>query len=169
MRARVFLTLTFLTIGSVVVGADAAAGGGGCHEPVTVRPQATMTIAMENFCVRPGVAQVQVGDTVEVVNKDAAAHNLYGPDWYHGDLQPGESARRTFDEPGTYTFACTLHPGMTGAVIVGEPQLLAARRPLASSDDGGGSSTLLVLAMSAALLLCASGGWALGRVTRSQR
>ena len=166
MRFRV-LTLGFLIIGSVLVGSDAAAGGGGCHEPISPTPRETMTISMENFCVLPGAIQIQPGDTVEVVNRDAVAHNLYGPDWYHGDLRPGESARRTFEQPGTYTFACTLHPGMTGAVVVGDADTkLLAARPLASRDDGDGGSTLLVLAMSLALLLCTSGGWALGRMTR---
>ena len=30
-----------------------------------------------------------------------------------------KTTRLTFGKPGTYTFVCTIHPGMTGAVVVG--------------------------------------------------
>jgi hypothetical protein len=36
------------------------------------------------------------------------------------DLLEGDSIAATFDAPGVYPFACYLHPGMVGAVVVGD-------------------------------------------------
>ena len=33
-------------------------------------------------------------------------------------LDTGDSYDRVFDKPGTYTYFCSLHPHMTGTVIV---------------------------------------------------
>jgi len=35
-----------------------------------------------------------------------------------GTLATGDSFTFTFDEPGTYTYFCELHPQMTGTIVV---------------------------------------------------
>ncbi|MCC2629636.1 MAG: Copper binding protein plastocyanin/azurin family, partial [Thermomicrobiales bacterium] len=35
-----------------------------------------------------------------------------------GLIEPGDSFRQTFDEPGTYRYRCGPHPGMTGVIVV---------------------------------------------------
>ena len=35
-----------------------------------------------------------------------------------GKLSPGSSFQLKFDQPGKYSFTCTLHPFMTGMVLV---------------------------------------------------
>jgi cytochrome c oxidase subunit 2 len=67
--------------------------------------------------------------TIEFDNKDnGVPHNVSihkdsatGPEVFKGDIFPGP-ATKTYDVPaltaGTYTFACTVHPSMTGTLTV---------------------------------------------------
>ena len=165
MRARLIVIAVVVVGVGIGMTAVAAAGGGGCHDPVPAEAKATTTIVMDDFCIRPGVAHIEVGDTVEVVNDDSVLHNLFGPDWYHGDLAPGARARRTFEEPGTYTFACTLHPGMTGAINVGDVALISATSTSAEGDDGGGMSGIAVAGIALGAVFCLGSGWGVGRLT----
>jgi hypothetical protein len=80
------------------------------------------------------------------------SHNVGGTLWGHfEDMAVGDSYTATFDEPGIYPFACSYHPGMTGAIVVGdgtgagngdavsvEPfqQAPPAVAPAAAQDDG---------------------------------
>lgn len=160
-RLLVLLGLVSLTL--VGSAGGAVAGGGGCHDPEPTE-DATTRVVMEAACMRPGIARVQPGDTVTVVNNDQMLHNLYGPAWFHGDLQPGEEASRTFTEPGTYAYACTLHPGMAGAVVVGDAELISSSAP--DTDAGGlsgGAAMALTFAGLAALALVFAGGLTAGR------
>jgi plastocyanin len=64
---------------------------------------------------------VAPGATVEVVNSDAAPHNVTAADgsFETPDLAQDETATFTAPtEPGTYEFTCTLHPEMTGSLVV---------------------------------------------------
>ncbi len=52
----------------------------------------------------------------------------------------GETRRFRFDEAGVYPYACTLHPGMVGAVVVGDDERQAgdAATVVAASSAGSG-------------------------------
>jgi hypothetical protein len=119
---------------------------------------------MAKFCFEPGVVTVAPGETVQILNEDPVVHNVYGPGWAGGDVAPGEVLTRTFDEPGTYTFACTLHPAMTGAVLVGDTEPIAATRP--APDDGDTATATLVLGIGVALLTGLGTGWLFGLIVR---
>ena len=77
----------------------------------------TSTIAVRDYEFEPGTVSVGVGDTVTWVWEGDAQHNVVG-DGFESDDQSSGSFRHAFDEPGTYQYACTLHPGMQGDVIV---------------------------------------------------
>jgi plastocyanin len=64
--------------------------------------------------------EIRRGTTVEWTNRDAMMHTVSADDgsWGSGAIQPGESWRARFDEPGTYPFHCGPHPFMRGVVIV---------------------------------------------------
>jgi hypothetical protein len=58
---------------------------------------------------------------VTFVNRDPTGHNVSASGW--GNLEPmshGDAFSATFAAPGVYPFACLIHPGMVGAVVVGE-------------------------------------------------
>lgn len=115
---------------------DAVAGGGGCHDPGPTEG-ATEVVELQEGCMRPGTNRVEPGTRVTFVNRDQMLHNLYGTGWFHGDLAPGDEATRVFDEPGTFAYACTLHPGMVGAVVVEDPELIASSTGPGGDGDGG--------------------------------
>ena len=89
-------------------------GGAGCEQ----RESSTITVAGFAFGQPLTVAP---GATVEVVNSDAAPHNVTAADgsFETPDLAQDEKATFTAPtEPGTYEFTCTLHPEMTGSLVV---------------------------------------------------
>ena len=55
------------------------------------------------------------------VNHSDVAHTVAGDDLAFDDsglIEPGDSFRQTFDEPGTYRYHCGPHPDMTGEIVV---------------------------------------------------
>lgn len=76
--------------------------------------------SMREMAFRPLRIQVAAGATVVWTNSDAMVHTVTSDDgrWSSGAIEPGATWRRRFDHPGTYTFHCTPHPFMKGAVVV---------------------------------------------------
>jgi plastocyanin len=77
-------------------------------------------VAMVDITFDPGDITVPVGTTVAWTNEDAVEHTTTADDtWDSGVVAPGESFEFTFDEPGTYTYLCEIHPTvMQGTVTV---------------------------------------------------
>jgi plastocyanin len=63
---------------------------------------------------------VKPGTTVTWINHDDDAHTVTSTvDTFHSPgLDTDEKFSYTFTKPGTYEYFCTLHPLMTGKVIV---------------------------------------------------
>jgi plastocyanin len=82
--------------------------------------QDEMTVSIQDFFFDPGQLTVAPGTTVTWVNKGQAPHTTTADDgtWDSGTLQPGEDFSFTFDQPGTYTYHCSIHPDMTASVKV---------------------------------------------------
>ena len=85
---------------------------------VAVDSDAKVTIA--NFEFTPGEIRIAPGETVTWTNVDGAPHGLEYHDNVRGTdlLLPGASFSRRFDRPGTYEYHCSVHPYMTGRVVV---------------------------------------------------
>lgn len=114
-------TATGLMVGLAVVlwPSAATAGGGGCHGDLTQGRGDTVVIS--KACFRPSILRTDPGTEVAFVNRDPIPHNVVAPRWGHYDnLGEGEGFTARFEDEGIYPFACTLHPGMTGAVVVGD-------------------------------------------------
>jgi len=103
----------------LVLPAVPAGAGGGCHGGVT---QGTGdTVELIDACFTPTTLRIEPGDSVTFVNEDSFVHNVTANLWGHfDDLEQGDSFTATFGEDGVYPYACTYHPGMTGAVVVGD-------------------------------------------------
>lgn len=118
MTRRTILA-ALMTLSAVLVVPTPATAGGGCHDGVTTAKGTTVTMA--NACFTPTILEVDPGETVAFVNKDAMIHNVTANLWGHfEDMGEGDRFDVTFDESGVYPFACTYHPGMTGAIVVGD-------------------------------------------------
>lgn len=114
------LTIAGFVAAATMFGAGAARAGGGCHSE-QVDAAATL-VQLSNHCFDPAIVRVEPGTTVEFVNRDGLGHNIvgYAMGWGRYETLPsGGTMTATFDTPGIHPFACTLHPGMVGAVVVG--------------------------------------------------
>ena len=60
------------------------------------------------------------GTTITFTNEDSAAHTATADDssFDTKELGQGDSAKETFDEPGTYSYYCRFHVFMKGSVVV---------------------------------------------------
>ena len=112
----------------VVLGVPGAAlAGGGCHSGVTENDATGDKVAavrMVDACFAATVTTVDPGQPVTFANDDlGVTHNVGGNQWGHfEDMVEGDAFTVTFDEAGIYPFACNYHPGMTGAIVVGDGQ-----------------------------------------------
>lgn len=100
--------------GSSATAPDAAGDAGEAGESVTV--------AIGDFVFDPTPVEIEVGDSIVWENTHDQPHTASGNGeqiWDTGNLQPGATSDPvTFDEPGSYTYICGLHPFMEGTVEV---------------------------------------------------
>jgi plastocyanin len=92
-------------------------------------PSATQTAAMapnaieiNNFAFGPETLTVAAGTTVTWTNHDDEPHTVVNGDnprlFKSGALDTDDKFTFTFDKPGTYKYFCSIHPHMTGTVVV---------------------------------------------------
>jgi plastocyanin len=78
------------------------------------------TIVMKNTTFDPATITVKVGDTVTWENQDAVGHNVVANDgsFKSPTFGQGGTFAFTFTKAGTYPYVCSIHPGMSGTVVV---------------------------------------------------
>ena len=86
------------------------------------RVKATKTeVAIENFSFSPNTLTLSVGGTVTWTNRDNVPHVVSSADNQFKKsplLKTGQSFSHTFATTGTYAYFCSIHPRMTGKIIV---------------------------------------------------
>jgi plastocyanin len=101
-----------------VVSPGAAAGS----TPVAAPTEVTgpVTIEIRNFAFNPATVTIPVGSTVTWRNADSVAHTASATSgaFNSGNLSPGQSYSHTFNEAGTFAYACLYHPYMLGTIVV---------------------------------------------------
>lgn len=179
MRARATV-FTMVAIAAIVIPiAPAGAGGatGLCMGNAAHTDARDDTVEMEDNCFGPTVARIDTGETVTFVNVDAEAHTVGGVNGTFGDpyaeIGPGGEVSFTFNSDGVYPYACIIHPGMSGAVVVGGGTgkvssaagiaSASANDPSRSkqanllSDSSGDDSQVVPVALAAALVVASAG------------
>jgi amicyanin len=83
-------------------------------------PGAPAEIKIDNFTFGPLELKVPVGATVTWANRDDIPHTVVSIDKVFKSkvLDTDETYAFTFAAPGTYTYFCSIHPKMTGKVVV---------------------------------------------------
>ncbi|MGW5151631.1 cupredoxin domain-containing protein [Rhodococcus koreensis] len=97
----------------------------GCSSPAEEAPEAPTgpVVQVANMAYAPSTITVRAGDTVTWNFDDrGVTHDVVGVGAAKSVLrsrlmQTGTFAY-TFTEPGTYEYTCSLHPDMTGTVVV---------------------------------------------------
>ena len=81
---------------------------------------AAVAVAVDNFTFNPQTVTVKAGTTVIWTNKDDIPHALaaVGRLFKSKVLDTDDSYSFTFTTPGTYAYFCSLHPHMTGTIVV---------------------------------------------------
>ncbi len=78
-------------------------------------------VVIDNFSFSPKTFTVPVGATVTWTNHDKVPHVVTTADNQFQKspaLKPGQSFSNTFATAGTYSYFCSIHPKMTGKIIV---------------------------------------------------
>ena len=81
---------------------------------------ASQEVKIDNFSFGPETLTVPVGATVTWTNKDDIPHTSVSTDAVFKSkvLDTDEKFSYTFAKAGTYAYFCSIHPKMTGAVLV---------------------------------------------------
>ena len=84
---------------------------------------ATIQASIQNFAHQD--LTVQVGDTVVWTQRDGVTHTTTSgtsPNsdgvWDSGFLNQNQTFSRTFTQPGTFLYFCSIHPSMTATITV---------------------------------------------------
>ena len=110
-RVLIALTVTGMTLLSV-------SGPGGTSR--AAMPAPPPQIIVKDFMFQPMSLIVTAGATVTWINKDDEPHSVKSETglFSSGAMDTNESYSFRFEKPGTYHFTCTLHPRMTGTIVV---------------------------------------------------
>ena len=119
MPSRAFhLTLPVLAAAFALVNlpVSRAAVAAAPAAPVTAAP----AVHISNFTFGPTLLKVRVGQTVTWTNDDDIPHTVTAIDHSFKSkvLDTGEHCSFTFTKPGLVGYFCSLHPHMTGKVMV---------------------------------------------------
>ena len=83
-------------------------------------PAKTVAIAIDNF--KFGIVSIEtaVGTTVTWTNKDDVPHTVVSATklFKSPPLDTGESFSYTFKQAGAFEYYCSMHPRMTGKIVV---------------------------------------------------
>jgi plastocyanin len=106
---RLFPWIAFLAL-----TATGCASQGPAAPPPSVEGPA---VAVSDYEFEPASLTVEVGTTVTWVWDGSATHDVVGQGFESRDQSSG-AFRHTFEQPGTYAYECTIHPGMEGTIVV---------------------------------------------------
>jgi plastocyanin len=81
---------------------------------------ANAEVKIDNFSFGPETLKVPVGATVTWTNKDDIPHTTVSADGAFKSkvMDTDEKFSYTFTKAGTYSYFCSVHPKMTGKVVV---------------------------------------------------
>ncbi len=80
-----------------------------------------MQVKIDNFTFAPDALTVPAGTTVQWVNRDDIPHTVVSDDkstFKSKAMDTDDNYSYTFSKPGTHTYFCSIHPKMTGKVVV---------------------------------------------------
>jgi plastocyanin len=106
--ASVIIAIVLLVAGSPTVTAN--------DQPSAANAE----VNIDNFVFGPQTITVPVGATVTWTNKDDIPHTSVSTEGVFKSkvLDTDEKFSYTFTKAGTYSYYCTIHPKMTGRVVV---------------------------------------------------
>jgi len=77
-----------------------------------------LNIFIQNSKFTPNFSAMPIGSTVTWYNNDSVVHTVTSDNWDSGQIPPGGKFSKTFDSAGDNKYHCTIHPSMTGELII---------------------------------------------------
>ena len=95
------------------------AGAGNVRVNAQTKPEA-MEVKIDNFSFGPTELAVTAGTTITWTNRDDIPHTVVSTEKVFKSkvLDTDEKYSFTFATPGTFQYFCSIHPKMTGKVVV---------------------------------------------------
>jgi len=113
-----------IALGAALVGLLGWTGAGNAsvakHYTPAAQEKAAAQVKIDNFSFEPAEITVAAGTTVTWVNRDDVPHTVTSNDdkFSSKALDTDDQFSFTFKDAGTYDYYCSVHPKMTGKVIV---------------------------------------------------
>jgi amicyanin len=117
MNRSVFMAVVLVAFGLGIAGLHAETGPA---TPTAQQKPEPTEVKIDNFSFGPAELTVPVGTTVKWTNRDDIPHTVVSTDKVFKSkvLDTDETFSFTFSEAGTYPYFCSIHPKMTGKVVV---------------------------------------------------
>ena len=108
-----------MALGLTIVGLDAVAGRATASAQSTPETM-DLKVKIDNFTFGPAELTVKAGTTITWTNRDDIPHTVVSSDkaFKSKVLDTDETFSSTFQTPGTFSYFCSIHPKMTGKVVV---------------------------------------------------
>ena len=118
MRLQVCKGLLALAL--LFCGSSAVSAGTDFYQPIPSPVAQEMAVKIDNFKFGPEDVTVAVGTTITWTNRDDIPHTVVSTTGVFKSkvLDTDEKFSFTFTKAGTYEYFCSVHPKMTGKVIV---------------------------------------------------
>jgi plastocyanin len=115
------------------VGGGSGSTDGGTPPPAAPTAPTSAAVQIADYAFGPTTVTVAAGGRVTWTNRDGDRHSVLVGSDESPRLESGATHSLAFDAAGRFSYACGLHPSMTGTVVV-----VAAG---AAAPAGAGSST----------------------------
>lgn len=98
----------------------ALAIAGIAFDSVSAQTAKVQTVAIKGFAFVPRVVTVAPGTTVTWTNADEDPHTVTANDksFHSAAMDTDDKFSFTFIKPGEFAYFCSLHPHMTGKIVV---------------------------------------------------
>jgi plastocyanin len=117
IKKRIAGALSLGLLFSIILASCSKSSGGNSNPAPPVSPN---TVNIVNMAFSQATITVTAGTKVTWTNNDNMTHTVTADDdsFDSGNIGAGSSYSRTFSTAGTYPYHCTIHPSMTGKVVV---------------------------------------------------
>ena len=115
MKAKLF----YSGVLSILFGAIVFISCSKSYNSPSMAPAAA-SVSIKNMAFNPASLSVTAGATVTWMNSDTTIHTVTADDgsFNSGNIAIGATYSRVFSTAGTFSYHCTIHPEMTGKVVV---------------------------------------------------